>query len=87
AKIYPNKSTNDKYGGVRDIVFGTTIRTILELDSCNIFCRAPYVNGAYPTWKSYNPANLARIIIKYPGSGQTYRFLPSYDGAYGYRIN
>ncbi|WP_181943842.1 hypothetical protein, partial [Klebsiella pneumoniae] len=36
AKIYPNKSTNDKYGGVRDIVFGTTIRTILELDSCNI---------------------------------------------------
>ncbi|HIG1666112.1 TPA: hypothetical protein ACYE65_000126 [Klebsiella pneumoniae] len=87
AKIYPNKSTNDKYGGVRDIVFGTTIRTILELDSCNIFCRAPYVNGAYPTWKSYNPANLARLIIKYPGSGQTYRFLPSYDGAYGYRIN
>ncbi|WP_227643170.1 phage tail fiber protein [Klebsiella pneumoniae] len=83
AKIYPNKSTNDKYGGV----FGTTIRTILELDSCNIFCRAPYVNGAYPTWKSYNPANLARLIIKYPGSGQTYRFLPSYDGAYGYRIN
>ncbi|EOW2322279.1 hypothetical protein ACNY98_003485 [Klebsiella variicola] len=87
AKIYPNKSTNDKYGGVRDIVFGTTIRTILELDSCNIFCRAPYVNGAYPTWKGYNPANLARLIIKYPGSGQTYRFLPSYDGAYGYRIN
>ncbi|HFE9007310.1 hypothetical protein SCX41_26680 [Klebsiella pneumoniae] len=87
AKIYPNKSTNDKYGGVRDIVFGTTIRTILELDSCNIFCRAPYVNGAYPTWKSYNPANLARLIIKYPGSGQTYRFLPSYDGTYGYRIN
>ncbi|MHA4409624.1 hypothetical protein ACXP0O_30285, partial [Klebsiella pneumoniae] len=34
-----------------------------------------------------NPANLARLIIKYPGSGQTYRFLPSYDGAYGYRIN
>ncbi|MFO4607987.1 hypothetical protein [Klebsiella quasipneumoniae] len=87
AKIYPNKSTNDKYGGVRDIVFGTTIRTILELDSCNIFCRAPYVNGAYPTWKGYNPANLARLIIKYPGSGQTYRFLPSYDGTYGYRIN
>ncbi|HEE3598486.1 TPA: hypothetical protein R7C35_001323, partial [Klebsiella pneumoniae] len=87
AKIYSNKSTNDKYGGVRDIVFGTTIRTILELDSCNIFCRAPYVNGAYPTWKGYNPANLARLIIKYPGSGQTYRFLPSYDGAYGYRIN
>ncbi|HHF8701577.1 TPA: hypothetical protein ACPT0J_004789 [Klebsiella pneumoniae] len=86
-KIYPNKSTSDIYGGVRDIVFGTTIRTILELDNCNIFCRAPYVNGAYPTWKSYNPANLARIIVRYPGSGQTYRFLPSYDGTYGYRIN
>ncbi|HHT5685783.1 TPA: hypothetical protein ACTZF9_005445 [Raoultella planticola] len=87
AQLYANKTRNDVYGGVRDFVFGTTIRTILELDNCGIFCRAPYVNGAYPTWKSYNPANLARIIVRYPGSGQTYRFLPSYDGTYGYRIN
>ncbi|HHT7463860.1 TPA: hypothetical protein ACT1U1_000976 [Raoultella ornithinolytica] len=86
-QLYANKTRNDVYGGVRDFVFGTTIRTILELDNCDIFCRAPYVNSAYPAWKSYNPANLARLIIRYPGSGQTYRFLPSYDGTYGYRIN
>ncbi len=84
---FSNTDTGDVYGGVRDIVFGTTIRTVLDMDNVDIFCRGPYVNGAYPTWKGYNPANLARLIIKYPGSGQTYRFLPSYDGAYGYRIN
>ncbi|MEW8881810.1 hypothetical protein [Klebsiella pneumoniae] len=86
-QLYANKTRNDPYGGVRNIVFGTNIRTILELDNCDIFCRAPYVNGPYPTWKSYDPTNLARLIIRYPGSGQTYRFLPSFDGANGYRIN
>jgi hypothetical protein len=84
---YPNTGVGDVYGGVRDIVFGTTIRTVLDMDNVDIFCRAPYVNGAYSAWKSYNPANLARIRIKYPNSGQTYRFLPSYDGQYGYKIN
>lgn len=84
---FPNTDTGDVYGGVRDIVFGTTIRTVLDMDNVDIFCRGPYVNGAYSAWKSYNPANMARIRIKYPNSGQTYRFLPSYDGQYGYRIN
>lgn len=84
---YPNKGTGDTYGGVRDIVFGTTVRTVLDMDNVDIFCRAPYVNSAYSSWKAYNTSNLARIRVKYPNSGQTYRFLPSYDGQYGYKIN
>ncbi|MGF5397297.1 hypothetical protein ACQE6R_22605, partial [Klebsiella pneumoniae] len=86
-QLYVNEGVNDAYGGVRPMVFATTIRTVVDMDDFEIFCRAPYVNSAYPAWKPYNPANLARIRMNYPNSGQTYRFLPSYDGAYGYRIN
>ncbi|MBV0366476.1 hypothetical protein M3B41_02170 [Klebsiella quasipneumoniae] len=86
-QLYVNAEVNDAYGGVRPMAFATTIRTVLDMDDFEIFCRAPYVNSAYPAWKPYNPANLARVRMNYPNSGQTYRFLPSYDGAYGYRIN
>ncbi|HCB0530429.1 TPA: hypothetical protein MYL55_001351 [Klebsiella variicola subsp. variicola] len=86
-QLYVNAGVNDAYGGVRPMAFATTIRTVLDMDDFEIFCRAPYVNSAYPAWKPYNPANLARVRMNYPNSGQTYRFLPSYDGAYGYRIN
>lgn len=85
--IYLNTGTTDTYGGVRTVVYGTTIRTVLALVDCDIFCRAPYVNGAYSALKGYDPTNLARISVVWPNSGQTYRFLPSYDGQYGNRIN
>lgn len=87
AQIYVNKGVGDPYSGVRTIAYATTVRTILELDNCDIYCRNPYVNGAYSSWKAYDPTNLARVIIRYPGSGQTYRFLPSYDGTFGNRVN
>lgn len=86
-QLYVNSGVNDSYGGVRPMAFATTVRTVLDMDDFDIFCRAPYVNSAYSAWKPYNPSNLVRIRMKYPNSGQTYRFLPSYDGQYGYRIN
>lgn len=86
-QIYSNSGTSDAYGGVRNQVFGNTIRTVLELDNCDIFSRSSEVNSAYGALKHYNTSNLARIKVQFPNSGQTYRVLPSYDGQFGYRLN
>lgn len=81
-KIYLNRSVNEAFYGVRELVFGDTDRTVLHVDA-SIFAKGPYVNGPYGAFKSPNPANKALIEFDFPRSMATYRFLPSYD----HRIN
>lgn len=82
AKLYLNRGLNEVFYGVRDVAFGNTDRTVLQIDA-SIFAKGPYVNGPYGSFKSPDPNNKALVEIIFPRSMTTYRFLPSYD----HRIN